>query len=1427
MRNNKRLAPAIKAEWISHIPEQAGEGMAVADLEGRIIFANKAWAQMHGYRVSEIIGKKLRIFHNAKQLREDVIPFNQRVKRFGKWSGMVGHIRRGGIPFITEMTTTVLRDNHRRPVGFIGFAKDISDRLRAEQTQRALERVLDMVARVNQAVSRASDEKTLLQEVCDIVVNTGGYVMAWVGAVLPEGRGRIKPLASSGAEHGYLRSVSIDRRGPLGGGPTGRALRSGRPWICHNIPADPSYRPWRRQALERGYASSAAFPLIFGDEALGVLNVYSERTDAFGHREVVLLKEMAGAISHGIVSLRQRLVNQLFFEALPDLFLRLDRNGTILEHRGRPSPILLGRSDRLVGRKLSAIFPKKVTATMAQALSRTFNSHRVELVEFSVESAKSVGHFESRLLPLGQDQVAVLIRDITRRRAVEEELQRSQQQYRTLAGISPVGIFQTKPNGYTTYVNPQWCRIAGLSASQAMGNGWLKAVHPEDRRRIQAGWRRAIGGRSPSSTLYRFLHRDGQVRWVIGQAKPEVNHQGRIVGYVGTITDITDLKTAEESLRSFADFNQSIISRSPIGIAIRDRSGRLISYNKAWERLWALPRQMIEEMKQSMTPDLLRKIYWYVPEHLPQIIKIFQNGGSYFIPDIHFPKRRPGQAEWINQYFYSIPDARGRVDKIVVMVEDITPRKQAELEASMLAEAMRSTSECINITDLEDNILFVNESFCRTYGYRPEELIGRNISLVIPPGPDHDEIEAVRRSTLEGGCQVELDNIRKDGTRFPVQLSTSVVRDGSGRPRYFIGVTRDISRRRASEAALRESESRYRLLVQHAPAGIFEFDYVRSRIVDVNDVMCQYTGYPREEIIAMDPLELLDGPSQKLQMERLAKARSGQAIPEETEYRIRCKDGRYLWCIFRSNFIFENGRLVKATTIVHDISERRMAEERLAESEAKYRQIFEGIAEGIYRSTPEGRVLMANPALVRLLGYGSLEELQGIDISREGYVNPDDRIRFQRSIESQGYVKDFVTTWRRRDGTELIVNENARAFKDQAGRIVFYEGTVEDITERTRAALALLDEKNKLSRLFDVSLMVAGSGTVEEMMDRTIEGLNGLGLFRRLLMVVEREKGGGTWLSHRGLSRQDQEMLRDHPPQPPGRLKDLMDSRYRICHSYYLPDCLSSAASPISLMPSPEAPAVEWKSGDILAVPLVAKGSIIGYLIGLDPTDGRVPTVEAVRLLELYANQAATAIVNLRLYDDLEASYYDTLKAFVAAMEAKDPYTKGHSEKVQAYSLRLAQHLGLASDRLRIIDYSSLLHDIGKLGVREFILNKPGALSAEEYQEVKQHPSLGSQMVSGIGILTSSAPIIQAHHEFFDGSGYPEGRSGQEIPLEARIISVADAYEAMTSDRPYRRAYSHQEAIGRLREAARRQFDPELVEAFVGMLQTDAGGDHR
>jgi putative nucleotidyltransferase with HDIG domain len=191
------------------------------------------------------------------------------------------------------------------------------------------------------------------------------------------------------------------------------------------------------------------------------------------------------------------------------------------------------------------------------------------------------------------------------------------------------------------------------------------------------------------------------------------------------------------------------------------------------------------------------------------------------------------------------------------------------------------------------------------------------------------------------------------------------------------------------------------------------------------------------------------------------------------------------------------------------------------------------------------------------------------------------------------------------------------------------------------------------------------------------------------------------------------------------------------------------------------------------------------------------------------------------LQEEVRRSYRATLEALLAALDTRDTETEGHSERVAAYTMLIAQQLNLPEEELQPIEHGALLHDIGKIGVPDHILYKPGPLTPEEWEIMKQHPVIGYKMCMKIGMLRPAAPIVLHHHERWDGRGYPYGLNGAEIPLGARIFAIADTLDAMTSDRPYRKALSFAQAREEIERCAGSQFDPELVQVFLALPEEE------
>jgi putative nucleotidyltransferase with HDIG domain len=248
-----------------------------------------------------------------------------------------------------------------------------------------------------------------------------------------------------------------------------------------------------------------------------------------------------------------------------------------------------------------------------------------------------------------------------------------------------------------------------------------------------------------------------------------------------------------------------------------------------------------------------------------------------------------------------------------------------------------------------------------------------------------------------------------------------------------------------------------------------------------------------------------------------------------------------------------------------------------------------------------------------------------------------------------------------------------------------------------------------------------------------------------------------------------------------------------------------------------ELPKVGKKSDlTLISAPLVNKDNLVGVINCERLISKKGPfTPENLDLLETLASQASIAIENARLYHNLLNVYLETIRSLAAAIDAKDSYTHGHSRRVTDLSVGISQQMQLARSEVDTIRHASLLHDVGKIGISERILLKPGRLTDEEFETIKSHPHIGAGILNSIEFLKNVCEIIKHHHERFDGKGYPDGLAGEDIPLGSRIICVADSFDAITSQRPYRRPLSFQEAIDEVIRCSGTQFDPDIVDAFL------------
>jgi putative nucleotidyltransferase with HDIG domain len=250
-----------------------------------------------------------------------------------------------------------------------------------------------------------------------------------------------------------------------------------------------------------------------------------------------------------------------------------------------------------------------------------------------------------------------------------------------------------------------------------------------------------------------------------------------------------------------------------------------------------------------------------------------------------------------------------------------------------------------------------------------------------------------------------------------------------------------------------------------------------------------------------------------------------------------------------------------------------------------------------------------------------------------------------------------------------------------------------------------------------------------------------------------------------------------------------------------------------------------------MSVPLIGKNKLFGVL-SVSRLAGAPFTASDLQIVQIQSSQMVTAMENAALYDNLRGNYFKTVQALVAAVEAKDPYTRWHSTNVAKYAVAIAREIGLSPSQLEDIHIAAILHDVGKIAISERIIGKPERLSSQEYDVMKDHPAHGIRILEPIGFSSTITNAIYQHHERWDGKGYPQGLAGESSSLAARILTVADTIDAMVSERPYRGVISAQEVAEELGRETGRQFDPRIAKAAQllieqGLLKTGMHARHQ
>ena len=613
-------------------------------------------------------------------------------------------------------------------------------------------------------------------------------------------------------------------------------------------------------------------------------------------------------------------VNRIFMEI----------NDTFCKMTGYTRKALIGKSSELI-----------------YATKEEFESDGIE--KYRQISEKGTGSVETRLkckngkilnillssAPLDKNNltkgVTFTVMDITKRKLAEGALQESQHLFQTLALVSPVGIFRTDPDGKTTYVNPKWSELSGLTLEEAEGFNWLNAVHPDDKEKLKESWLSDFKSRKTSSAEYRFLRPDGSTVWVMGNAEPEwINNE--IVGYIGTITDITGRKQAEEVLRSSEERLKILFDYAPDAYYLNDLKGNFIDGNIAAEKL-------LGHDKNELIGKNFLKLNLLSLKQLPRAAKLLvKNSLGYATGPDEFVLNRKDCSKVIAEIITHPVKIK---DKTLVLgiARDITKRKHAEEVLRESESSLRDAQEIAKMGSWEWDMVTQKTSWSDNYfailGYKFME-VEPNFELFrsrIHPDDVHllDKTHA-RIMSDKSPSGMELRLILPDGTVKWIQNNISPVIEDDKLVKLK-GVIIDITERKRAEDMLRESEMRYKALFSNAAEGILVAKIETMQFLYANPVLCKMFGYTEEELMLMGvqdihPKESLD----YVRAEFEAQMRGEKTLVSD----LPClrKDGTLFYADIRSTLIVIDGFKCNVGFFI-DITERKLAEKELINARDK------------------------------------------------------------------------------------------------------------------------------------------------------------------------------------------------------------------------------------------------------------------------------------------------------------------------------------------------------------------------------------------------------------------------------------------------------------------------------------------------------------
>jgi PAS domain S-box-containing protein len=830
---------------------------------------------------------------------------------------------------------------------------------------------------------------------------------------------------------------------------------------------------------------------------------------------------------------------------------------------------------------------------------------------------------------------------------------------------------------------------------------------------------------------------------------------------LSTVRDITERKQDQEILKESEEAFRGMFETARDFQYISTLDGKIINLNTSAKNFLGYSDDELKELN-------MRDFYADPQERVLYAEKVLKEG---FIENCALRiKKKDGTVADTLATSIVRKDKEGNIIGFQGGVKDITERKKMELalqeSQELYAKLISAIPDAVLQTDMNGKIVFINDVGVQLSGYTSaDELIGKNVFSLIAT-EDHEKTNRNMARMLERRIEAnEYYLITKDGRRIPFEVNGNVLRNPDGSAYGRVHICRNIAERKKAEEELRESEERYRLILENIEDGYIELD-LRGNMTFFNAAMCRIANMSHEELLGINYREYTS-PDTAKEMFRVFNGifTTGKPVTLK-EYEIIWKDGSRRNLELSVSLIRDRQMSpIGFRGIARDVTEKKSLEEM-------YRTVAEKSFAGVF-IVQKGAFKYVNANVAAYTGY-TPEELIGR--KTESIVHPDDlKTLKQRAIEMlKGTHKSpyeyRITT---RDGEIRWIIEIVTPILFKGERALV--GNSMDITERKQAEEALKESEEKYRLSFEnVSDVICS-------IDRD---------FRFVTVSPSVEK----ILGYKPVEIIGRSVEALNDIIAPESLEEALSATIKVLNGESISDAVFSFVAKDRTR----------KIGEVSASPIIRGGTIVGVIaIARDITE-RKQTEQTLNSSFERLRKALGAII----------------QAMAVTVEARDPYTAGHQRGVADLARSIATEMGLTSDQIDGIRMASTIHDIGKISIPAEILSKPSKLTKLEFELIKIHAQSGHDILKDIEFPWPIARIVLEHHERMNGTGYPKGLIGEQTLIESRILVVADVVEAMGAHRPYRPAPGLDLALEEISKNRGTLYDPEVVDACLRLFHT-------